>query len=140
MTIGVTPVNTNYVTEGTIGYINGYNAANTTAPFSQAQVGQSVAFFLIQAKDVGNSAVSLLAESGYGKAIDAIFRVLPQGIIAYEVTNSSSGYIQLIVDGVNAPTAVSIRNDIRALGSAVGTNAIDLSGSLVTAGTHFVVS
>jgi hypothetical protein len=134
MAIGVTP-NTNYFYEGTVGKINGYDS--TAAAGVQANIGQSIQTFLITAKDTGASAVDLRTLTGAGKAIDAIFRVLPQGILAYFITNSGAGTISLIVDGVNAPTAAGLQATSRALGT-VGT--ADLTGTTVVAGTSFAVA
>ena len=137
MTIGATP-STNYSYEGAVGYINGYNPANTTG--FQKNAGVSIQAYIITVKNSGASAQDLRAETGAGKTIDAIFRVLPQGIIAYFITNTSAGTISLIVDGVNAPVAAALQADIRALGSAVGTNTIDVTGTTVAVGASLAVA
>jgi hypothetical protein len=53
----------------------------------------------------------------------------------------------LITDGVNAPeattgstTAPGLQEMIRALGTSVGTNNMDVSGTTVSDGTAFVIS
>jgi len=137
MTIGATP-STNYNYEGVVGKINGYDA--TAAHPTQKNVGQSIASYIITVKNVSASAQDLRTETGAGKTIDAIFRVLPQGILAYFITNSGAGTISLIVDGVNAPLAAALQVDLRALGTAVGTNSIDVSGTTVAAGVSIVVA
>ena len=137
MTIGATP-STNYSYEGAGGYINGYNPANTTG--FQKNAGVSIQAYLITVKNSGASAQDLRPETGAGKTIDAIFRLLPQGIIAYFIANSAAGTISLIVDGVNAPVAAALQTDIRALGSAVGTNTIDVTGTTVAVGASLAVA
>ena len=137
MTIGATP-STNYAYEGTIGYINGYNPSAPAT--NQKNIGQSVQAFLITAKNGSASAVDLRGETGKGGAIDAIFRLLPQGILAYFITNSAAGTISLIVDGVNAPQAAALQVDLRNLGSSVGLGPVDLSGTTVATGASIVVA
>jgi hypothetical protein len=137
MTIGATP-STNYSYEGAVGYINGYNPANTTG--FQKNVGVSIQAYIITVKNVSASAQDLRSETGAGKTIDAIFRLLPQGTVAYFITNTNAGTISLIVDGVNAPVAAALQADIRALGTSVGSNTIDVSGTTVALGSSITVA
>ena len=137
MTIGATP-STAYNYEGVVGKINGYDAT-AAHPVSQ-NIGQSIAAFIITVKNSGASAQDLRSETGAGKTIDAIFRVLPQGILAYFITNTAAGTISLIVDGVNAPQAAELQTNIRNLGTAVGTNTIDVSGTTVAVGASITVA
>jgi hypothetical protein len=137
MTIGVTP-STNYAYEGSIGYINGYNAS---APgTNQKNIGQSTQGFVITAKNGSASAVDLRGETGKGGAIDAIFRLLPQGILTYFISNSGAGTIFIIVDGVNSPQAAALQVDLRNLGASVGLGPVDLSGTTVTAATSLTLA
>ena len=140
MTIGTTP-STNYYYEGTLGKINGYNSSLPSsyggAGSVQQNLGASVAFFLITAKNGSASARDLRTQTGSGGAIEAIFRNLPQGILAYFITNDNSGVISIVVDGVNAPTAASLQSALQALGTV---NGMDISGTTVTLGTSFVVA
>jgi hypothetical protein len=137
MTIGATP-SPNYAYEGSIGYINGYNPSLPAT--NQKNIGQSVQAFLITAKNGSNSAVDLRGETGKGGAIDAIFRVLPQGILAYYIANTAAGTISLLVDGVNAPQAAALQVDLRNLGSSVGVGPVDLAGTTVASATTLAVS
>jgi hypothetical protein len=102
--------------------------------------GASLKFFKITVQDSSQANIDLTAEEGTLKAVEAIFFSFPTGIIAYEVVNANSGIIYLIVDGVNAPDAATLQNAIRALGTSVGTNGIDVTGSDVVAGTNFTVA
>jgi len=134
MTIGATP-STNYSYEGAVGYINGYNSS-ATHQLSQ-NIGQSVQFFLITVKNSGASARNIQTLTGAGDVIDTIFRVLPQGILAYYIPNGNGGVISLVVDGVNAPTASALQTTLQALGTVNGT---DVSGTTVAAGASFTVA
>jgi hypothetical protein len=137
MTIGVTQ-STAYNWEGAVGKINGYDSS-ASHPVQQ-NIGQSIAAYIITVKNSSATAQDLRSETGAGKTIDAIFRVLPQGILAYFITNTNAGTISLIVDGVNSPQYTALQTDIRNLGTSVGTNTIDVSGTTVALGTSITVA
>ena len=71
---------------------------------------------------------------------ETIVKQFPQGLLAYDAADANTGLIYLICDGVNAPAASVIQTAIRALGATVGANSVDVRGTDVTDGTHFVVS
>ena len=132
--IGVTRVNGGVGVEGQI------NGATGT------ELGGSLAFYHIQVRNASLAAVDLTGEmaaginGGLGLAVESILRSSPQGILAYQLANNSTGNLYIITDGVDSPTASELQTTIRNLGTSVGTNGIDVSGSLVTAGTTFVVA
>ena len=134
MTIGVTRTHGGVGVEGVINGVSG------------EQRGSSLAFFLITVKNGSNSARDLRPEmsagsdGGLGLAVEAILRSCPQGILAYHVTNSSAGTIHLIVDGVNAPSASELQTTLQGLGTSVGSNNMDVSGTTVAAGSTFTVA
>ena len=131
MTIGVTR-SAGYAYAGVVGTLNGA---------SGAQVGQSVKLYLITAKNAGDSAIDLRTEDdAVNEAFEAILRTLPQGVLAYYAANASSGVISVIIDGVNAPDASVVQTAIRALGTSVGANNVDVSGTTVANGTSFTVA
>jgi len=109
-----------------------------------AQVGASVKFLLVTVKEVGTAARDLRPEmaagleGGLGLAVEAIFRVCPP-ILAYSVVDDASGVINLVVDG-HAVTYDAVQANIRALGTVVGANSMDVSGTTVAEGTVFVVA
>jgi hypothetical protein len=120
---------------------------------SGAQLGASLKFYAITVKEVGGAARDLRPEMAAGQngganlAVEAIMRVVPQGVLAYNVVNDNSGVIHLIVDGVNAPAATTgstsapgLQEMIRALGTTVGTNNMDVSGTTVADGATFTVA
>ncbi len=131
MAIGATR-SSGYTYAGAVGTLNGA---------SGAQVGQSVKLYLITVKDAGASAIDIRTEDdAVNEVFEAILRALPSGILAYYAANASSGVISVICDGVNAPAASVVQTALRALGTAVGANSIDVSGTTVADGTSFTVA
>ena len=65
---------------------------------------------------------------------------MPSGVLAYQMANTANSNIYVITDGVNVPAASVVQTAIQTLGTSVGTNGIDLSGSLVSTGTTFTVA
>jgi hypothetical protein len=110
------------------------------------QLGQSLAFFHIQPRVAGLTPADLRGEmaanpdGGLGLAVEKILQTMPSGVLSYSMANTSSSNIYVITDGVNVPSAAVVQTAIRALGTSVGTNGIDLTGTLVTAGTTFTVA
>jgi hypothetical protein len=136
MAIGVSKLTTGgaqrYVNVGTVGAVNGT---------AGVQVGASIKLYLITVKDTGASAIDLRAEDDADNEVfEAVIRALPVGTIAYYGANASTGVISVIVDGVNAPAASVVQTTLRALGSAVGTNLVDVTGTTVADGTAFTVA
>lgn len=131
MAIGVTR-SSGYTYAGAVGTLNGT---------SGSQVGASLKFYLITVKDAGTSAIDLRAQDdAANKVFEAVLRALPSGILAYYAADASSGVISVIVDGVNAPAASAVQTAIRALGTSVGPNTIDVSGTTVADGVSFTVA
>ena len=110
------------------------------------QLGGSLAFYHIQVRGAGLTAVDVRGEmaanpdGGLGLGVESILRSAPQGILAYNVANTANGNIYIITDGVNSPTAAELQTTIRNLGTTVGSTPIDVSGSLVTKGTGFTIA
>ena len=131
MPIGATPSSA-YSRAGAVGTLNGT---------SGAQVGASIKLYLITVKDGSNSAVDIRSEDdATNEVFEKIIQSLPQGVLAYYAANASSGVISVIVDGVNAPAASVVQTALRALGTTVGANSIDVSGTTVADGTSFTVA
>jgi len=116
-----------------------------------AQLGSSLAFFHVMIRDAGLLPVDLRGEAGpdsrglyydggLGLAAEKILQVMPSGVISYNIANNATGNIYVITDGVNVPAASVVQTAIRALGTTVGTTPIDVTGTLVTAGTTFTVA
>ena len=116
---------------------------------SGAELGGSLAFYHIMArKHPVESAIPVdlrpemaaNPDGGLGLAVEKILQTMPSGVISYSVANNATGNIYVICDGVNAPSATVVQAAIVALGGNVGTNDVDLRGTLVTAGTTFTVA
>lgn len=132
--IGVTRVHGGVGVEG---QINGETGTS---------LGGSLAFYHIQLRNASLAAIDVRPEmaanpdGGLGLGVESVLRSAPQGILAYNVANNATGNVYIIVDGVNSPTAAELQTTIRNLGTSVGTNGIDVSGTLVTKGTTFTVA
>lgn len=131
MPIGITR-SAGYSYAGLVGTLNGTSAA---------QVGQSVKLYLITVKDAGATAVDLRTEDdAVNEAFEAVIRALPQGVLTYYAANADTGVISVICDGVDAPAASVVQAAIRNLGTAVGANSVDVSGTTVADGVSFTVA
>ena len=112
-----------YTNVGAVGTLNGA---------SGAQIGHSVAFYLITTGvDIRS------ADDADGEAFEAILRALPTTPLAYHTTGTTNGLVHVIMDGTNSESAANIQARIVALGTVGG---LDLSSATVTLGTSFVVS
>lgn len=116
------------------------------------QLGANLKFFKIAVKNAANAAVSLVGEMGPGinggidLGVEQILRVVPSGILTYFVPNDATGVINIVVDGhaafvpsTGSATQPGLQEIIRAMGTVVGKTPIDVSGTVVTAGTGFTV-
>jgi len=101
--------------------------------------GASLAFYKVTVKDVSAAAIDLRPESEVNEAIELVIRSIPT-TIAYDIANASTGIIHVICDGHAASSAAALQVALRALGTSVGTNNIDISGTVVEAGAGFTVS
>ena len=106
---------------------------------SGIQLGGSLKFYLVTIKNTGGSAINLTAEDDAdGEVFEKVIRLF-DGIQAYDSVGAS-GLIYIITDSHAAPDAATMQTAIRALGTSVGPNTIDVSGSTVEAGVSFTVS
>tara|TARA_B100000927_G_scaffold74363_1_gene59254 strand:+ start:2468 stop:2821 length:354 start_codon:yes stop_codon:yes gene_type:complete len=92
---------------------------------------------LVTVKNAGGSAIDLRAEDdAVGEAAEVVLgEVSP---LMYLVTNSAAGTISIITD-ISA-NAADLQAKIRALGTAVGPNDIDVSGTTVADGSSVTVA
>jgi len=116
--------------------VNGSVGTETGGIYSP---GVSTAFYLITVKDASNTAVDLRPESEVNEAIEYVVRAVPS-VIIYDIANAATGVIHAIADGHAALSAAALQTAIRALGTTVGNNSIDVSGTTVAAGLGFTVS
>ena len=92
---------------------------------------------LVTVKNAGATAIDLRAEDdAVGEAAEVVLGEISP--LMYLVTNSNAGTISVITD-ISA-NAADLQAKIRALGTAVGPNNIDVSGTTVADGSSVVVS
>jgi hypothetical protein len=106
---------------------------------SGAQVGASLKFYLVTVKNGSDEAVNITAEDD---ADNEVFeKVIGQfnGLLAYDSVGAS-GLVYVITDGHAAPAASVVQTAIRALGTTVGANSKDVSGTTVSDGASFTVA
>ena len=118
------------------------NRVNGTAGSEDGGIyspGASLAFYKITVKDASAAAVDLRPESEINEAIELVVRTVP-AIVAYDIANDNTGIIHVITDGVNSWSASLLQDAIRALGTSIGNDGIDVSGTVVQAGLGFTVS
>lgn len=112
---------------------------------SGSQVGQSVTFYKITVKNAGAVAQDLRPEmasgvnGGLGLAVEAILRACP-AVLAYFVVDDNSGEIHIVCDGHASPSAAQLQSTLQGLGTSVGTNTMDVSGTTVALGASFLVA
>jgi len=137
MAIGVTR-SANYTYVGATGALNGQNNGTIGTPETDAttlrnarpQLGGSVILYSV------NAQASLAAQDdAANEAFSAILRVFPSIICYY--AHATSGIINIICDGVNAPNAATLEAALDAIGTV---NGFDCAACTVAVGTSFVVS
>ena len=106
---------------------------------SGKQLGGSLKFYLVTIKNVGGTAINLTAEDDAdGEVFEKVIRLF-DGVQAYDSVGAS-GLIYVITDSHAAASAADMQTAIRDLGTSVGPNTIDVSGSTVVDGASFTVS
>ena len=111
------------------------------ATLTVANVGRQCAWLAIIVKNGSAEAVDLQAEVDTGDSVEAILKAIQSSIIsttqyggeilAYQVEDDTTGQISVMVAGSNW-TNSTMQTAIRALGTTVGNNTVDVSGSTVT--------
>lgn len=89
--------------------------------------------YAILLKDVSGNATNVDAEGDAGESLEIVLRtVLEKGIISYyQIETSTPWQVSVMVER-SAWTAATLQTAVRALGTAVGSNSVDVSGSTVT--------
>lgn len=106
-----------------------------TAGDAQFFGGSKLAFFGMVVKNVSGTAVDMSGEGGVGEAWEAIYKALAtiSTPVLFQYENASSGAASWGIEQNGAGwTAATIQTAIRALGTAVGANNVDVSGTTVT--------
>jgi hypothetical protein len=93
-------------------------------------------FFKIIVENGSQEAVDLRNELDAGEAVEAVLRKIGDlaNVEMYQVEGDTTGQMSVAVYPAGAYTASSLQTAIRALGTTVGNNTVDVSGSDVTDG------
>jgi len=116
---------------GTVTRVNGLDCTVDTVYSLNANA------YLITVKDVGATAIDLRAEDdAVDETVEALVKELNP--LMFYVTNATTGLVHVIMDkSINSAAELQVR--VRRLGTAVGPNTIDVSGSTVVAATSITV-
>ena len=154
MTIGVTRVNGDAIGVVAVdesALSKSYNDARfsnsrggaQSAPVTHFTVSRNPTFVAIVVKDTSSNVIDISNEMDPGESVEAILKVCAENasILGYQVQNSG-GQISLMLEGphtqstyganANLAFAADLQARIRALGTTVGANNIDVSNSAVT--------
>mgnify|MGYP001064245054 CR=1 FL=1 len=108
--------------------VNGLNVTVGTAVYSMASV------YRLTVKDTGGTAIDLRDEDdAVDEAVELIIKEINP--LAYSVVDGGSGVIHLIVDNNISPKDIKTR--VRNMGSAIGPNSVDVTGSELLLNTTF---
>ena len=98
-------------------------------------------YFKIIVQDVSGDVADIRNELDVGESVAEILKLIgtKANVEMYQVEGDTTGQISVAVKGADAWTTTTLHAAIRALGAAVGTNSVDVSGSTVTSsGLEFV--
>jgi len=98
-------------------------------------------YFKIIVQDVSGDVADIRNELDVGESVAEILKFIGTKayVEMYQVEGDTTGQISVAVKGKDAWTTTTLQAAIRALGAAVGSNSVDVSGSTVTSsGMEFV--
>ena len=98
-------------------------------------------YFKIIVQDVSGDVADIRNELDVGESVAAILTLIgtKANVEMYQVEGDTTGQISVAVKGADAWTTSTLQTSIRAMGAAVGSNSVDVSGSTVTSsGLEFV--
>ena len=115
----------------------GFTRTNGLGVTAGTLYGHNAKAYLVTIQNAANSARDLRAEDdAVEEAAEYIMKELSP--LMYMVTNSAAGTIHVVMDNNSSAADMQIR--IRRLGTTVGPNNIDVTGSDVAAGTSVAIS
>ena len=120
---------------------NAPTGSNITADELVVLNGPAMDFFKIIQQDVSGDVNDIRNECETGESVEAMLReVATKGNIEmYQVEADTTGQISVAVYPQGAWTTTTLQAALRALGTTVGGNSVDVSGSSVTSsGLEFV--
>ena len=119
---------------------------NGSATLTGTLYNKNCNLFLIAVKNTGGSAINLQVEDS-SVTVDGVIEAIVKETcpLAYFTPTNSSGYIHVVMDiAIDDHAELQLR--IRRIGlkpngtTSVGPNLVDISGTVVTAATSFIVS
>jgi len=113
---------------------NGHPSGALTADALVNSAGPALDFFALVVENGSNQAIDLQNELDAGEAVEAILREIQQTatVAVYQVEDDTTGQISLAVYPQGAYTNTTLTQAITGLGSSVGSNSVDVSGSQAT--------
>lgn len=98
---------------------------------------RGVEYFEVVAANADGSLVDLSTELNIGESVELITRTIQNNAVfayvhALPNENHAQGQLFVAVDPPGTWTAASLQTALRALGSSVGRNSVDLSGTTVS--------
>lgn len=129
------PIGVNRVSGDAHGVVNVdqgvHGSGDQSAAVLHSITGKKPQFVAIVIKTVTPTVVDISNELDPKEMVEQVLNLLQAkiSILAYQI-EAAGGQISLMFEGEY--TAANIQTDVRALGTTVGTNNIDVSGSTVT--------
>ena len=113
---------------------NGAKSGALTADALVNSAGPALDFFALIVENASNQAVDLQGELDAGEGVEAILREIQQKatVAVYQVEDAAAGQISLAVYPQGAYTNTTLTQAVIGLGTTVGGNDIDVSGSQAT--------
>lgn len=127
------------------GNVKGQGSGGTTGAISADELvilnGADLDFFKIIQQDVSGDINDIRNELDAGESVEEMFKAIQTkaNIEMYQVEGDTSGQISVAVYPKGAWTTSTLQTALRALGTSVGGNTVDVSGTTVTSsGLEFV--
>lgn len=114
--------------------LSGVNVNTAVGALVSLGGSQPVAYGIV-VRNVSATAIDISAEANANEAIEKIMQVIARSAtpLYYQVQSGASGQISVMLEANGGGwTAATLQTAIRALGTTVGANNIDVSGTVVT--------
>lgn len=113
--------------------LSGVNQNSTAGNFVSFNGARLMAFRLIIA-DSGSNPQDVRDEGQSGEVIESIVKlIMTRATPSYmQIENDTSGQVSVLLEGEGGWDASSLQTAIRNMGTSVGSNSVDVSGTTVT--------
>jgi len=114
--------------------LSGVNVNTTVGALVSLGGSQPVAYGIV-VRNVSGPAINITTEANAGESIEKIMQVIARYAtpLYFQVENTAAGQISVLLEANGGGwTAATLQTAIRSLGTAVGVNNIDVSGTVVT--------